>query len=124
MSRMDWIIVALASLLMTSLVVSGYLLTTTEEHIEGEVIGKELRQAAFMGGTPNFLFINGTGKVSVDAETFHGFEVGDYFNESVPIGDFGWGYDGLDLVDALIPLGVIILTLAIIFPIMSRRLLE
>ncbi len=86
---------------------------TTDVQVEGEVIGKEPRQQAFLGGTPNFLIINESGKIQTDAETFHSYEVGDTFNESVRLSQTGSGYEVMDFITALLPVWIIVVCLAI-----------
>lgn len=89
-------------------------LATATERIEGEVLGKEPRQQAFLGGTPDFLVVNGTGKVKVDAEMYHSYNVGDHFNETMPKATHGIGYDIMNLFDAMLPIMVIVVVLTIV----------
>lgn len=115
------LIALLAVAVLVAIVCSIVYYETTETDIEGEVLGKENRQVGFMGsGTPDFLIINGTGKVWVDSETFHQYEVGDHFTESIALSKFGTGYEIADVLMAILPLMMVVLVIAIVGPIMMR----
>lgn len=92
------------------------ILGVNHDLIEGEVLGKEPRQAAFLGGTPNYLIINGTGKVVVDVELFHGYEVGEWFSEDLSWSHFGGGRE----LSTLIPLSIMVGVIMLIFSMFSR----
>lgn len=94
------------------------ILGVNHDLIEGEVLGKEPRQAAFFGGTPNYLIINGTGQVIVDVELFHGYEVGEWFSEDLSWSRFGGGRE----ISGMIPFGLMVGVIAIVFSMFSRAI--
>lgn len=87
------------------------ILEVNHDLIEGEVLGKEPRQAAFLGGTPNYLIINGTGKVVVDVELYHGYDVGEWFSEDLSWSRFGNGRE----ISVMIPFGLLVGVLLLVF---------
>ena len=79
------------------------------ELVEGQVLGKEPRQTRFLGGTPNFLIINGTGKVSAEVEQYHRYQVGDWFSEEISKAQFGLGYEIMQMIEGLLPIIIMLI---------------
>jgi len=102
-----WAVIFIFVLL--GLVMVGFYVSGQMELVEGQVLGKEPRQTRFLGGTPNFLIVNGTGKVSAGVEQYHRYQVGDWFSEEISKAQFGLGYDIMQTIEILLPI-IIILT--------------
>ena len=110
-------VVVLLGIVMVGFYVSGQM-----ELVEGQVLGKEPRQTRFLGGTPNFLIINGTGKVSAEVEQYHRYYVGDWFSEEISKAQFGLGYEIMQMIEALLPIIIILIAFtAVTYAIMGSR---
>ena len=99
---------------LLGLVIVGFYISGQTELVEGQVLGKEPRQKAFLGGTPNFLVINGTGKVSAEVEQYHSYEVGDWFSEEISKAQFGLGYDIVQMMESLLPIVILLVVITIV----------
>ena len=94
---------------LLGMVMVGFYVSGQTELVEGQVLGKEPRQTRFLGGTPDFLIINGTGKVSAEVEQYHRYYVGDWFSEEISKAQFGLGYDIMQMIEALLPIIIIMM---------------
>lgn len=112
--KFSWGIVLIIAYL-AGLIMLVAILGVNHDLIEGEVLGKEPRQAAFLGGTPNYLIINGTGKVVVDVELYHGYDVGEWFSEDLSWSRFGAGRE----ISTLIPFGLMVGVILLVFSMLS-----
>lgn len=105
--------IAISFIFIALIIMSIAILGINHDLIEGEVLGKEPRQAAFFAGTPNYLIINGTGKVVVDVELYHGYEIGEWFSEEIPWSSFGNGREISGLLTFGLIVGIIMLVLSL-----------
>ncbi len=84
-------------------------------HVEGEIIGKEESQKAFLSNSPPMLVVNLTDEdpvlVAAGRAEFHQYEVGDWFNETRVRGEVGSGISYADMAESFI----LILPLFIVF---------
>jgi len=94
---------------LLGMVMVGFYVSGQTELVEGQVLGKEPKDRWFLGGTPNFLIINGTGKVAADTEEYHGYQIGDWFSEETSKAQFGLGYDIMQMIEALLPIVIIMM---------------
>lgn len=118
---LSWILLAV----MVVIVVVALVWLTQPVDVEGEIIGKEESQKAFLSGSPPMLLVNLTDGdpvlVRVSTTEFHQYEVGDWFNDTRARGEVGSGIDNLNMVKPFLTVLPLLFVLVLFYTAMGGR---